>query len=65
MLMHDLGFSEIEINPVYDDKTRDAVRLVQEKHGIRPDGIVGPLTRIVLYNEKKTLNIPHIKGDQG
>jgi len=60
MLMQDIGFSEIEISPVYDKPTMDAVRVIQERHGLRVDGIVGPLTKIVLYNEKKSLKIPHI-----
>jgi general secretion pathway protein A len=60
MLMKDIGFTEIEISPFYDEKTREAVKLVQERHGIRVDGIVGPLTKIVLYNEKRSLGIPHI-----
>ena len=60
MLIHDLGFSHIVINPFYDAQTKDVIKKIQEKHGLAPDGIVGPLTKIVLYNEKKSLKIPHI-----
>ena len=60
MLMLDIGYDEIEISPFYDEKTRDAVKEIQERHGLAIDGIVGPLTKIVLYNEKKSLKIPHI-----
>ena len=60
MHLQDIGFNRIEINPVYDDYAKQAVKQVQKKNGLRPDGIVGPLTKIVLYNEKKSLNIPHI-----
>jgi general secretion pathway protein A len=60
MHLQDIGFNDIEINPIYDDLTKQAVKQVQKKNGIRPDGIVGPLTKIVLYNEKKSLNIPHL-----
>ena len=60
MLMLDIGYDEIEISPFYDEKTRDAVKEIQERHGLTIDGIVGPLTKIVLYNEKKSLKIPHI-----
>ncbi|UCH23679.1 MAG: AAA family ATPase [Deltaproteobacteria bacterium] len=60
MHLQDIGFNDIEINPIYDDLTKDAVKQIQKKNGIRPDGIVGPLTKIVLYNEKKSLNIPHL-----
>lgn len=64
MLLQDIGFKDIEINPYYDEKARDAVMAVQEKHGIRVDGIVGPLTKIVLYKEKVSLKAPQIKGDK-
>ncbi len=60
MLMQDIGFNKVEISPFYDDSTQQAVKEIQEKHGIRIDGIVGSLTKIVLYNEKKYLGIPHI-----
>jgi general secretion pathway protein A len=60
MHLQDIGFDRIEINPVYDDYAKQAVKQIQKKNGLRPDGIVGPLTKIVLYNEKKSLNIPHI-----
>jgi general secretion pathway protein A len=60
MHLQDIGFNRIEINPIYDDHAKQAVKQVQKKNGLRPDGIVGPLTKIVLYNEKKSLNIPHI-----
>ena len=60
MLLKDLGFNEIEISPFYDDPTEEAVKKIQERHGISVDGIVGPLTKIVLYNEKNSLKIPHI-----
>jgi general secretion pathway protein A len=60
MLIRDIGFNEIEISPVYDQRTRLAVKQIQEKNGINVDALVGPLTKIVLYNENKTLQIPHI-----
>lgn len=60
MLLHDLGYKEIEISPFYDLKTQKVVKKIQEKNGIPVDAIIGPLTKIVLCNEKTTLNIPHI-----
>jgi len=60
MHLHDIGFNKIEINPVYDGPTKEAVKKIQKKYGLSADGIVGPLTKIVLYNEKKLLKIPHI-----
>lgn len=61
MLMHEIGFHGLDINPVYDEQTKEAVKNLQKKHGIGVDGIVGPLTKIILYNEKRSLRIPHIR----
>jgi general secretion pathway protein A len=63
MLLQDLGFNNITIDPVYDDQTREAIEIIQERHGLTIDGIVGPLTKIVLYNEKRSLDIPHLSNE--
>ena len=60
MLLQDIGFENIQVTPYYDEPVRDAVEAVQRRNGIKVDGIVGPVTKIVLYNEKKDLDIPHI-----
>ncbi len=63
LLLKDIGYPDLEINPIYDDQTRQAVVDVQKKNGLPPDGVVGPFTKIVLYNEQKNIKIPHIRGD--
>ena len=62
LLLKDIGYPDLEINPIYDDQTRQAVVDVQKKNGLPPDGVVGPFTKIVLYNEQKNIKIPHIRG---
>jgi hypothetical protein len=62
MLLCDIGFKEIRLDDIYDNTTRNAVEKLQEKHGIKVDGIVGAQTKIVIYNEKKELSIPHIRS---
>jgi general secretion pathway protein A len=64
MHLHDIGFNQIDLNPYYDDQTELAVKQIQQAYGLDPDGIVGPLTKIVLFNEKKSLKIPHIAYNQ-
>ena len=59
-LMHDIGFSEIKINPLYDNATRKAVENIQRRYGIQVDGIVGPTTKIALYSEKRFDRMPRI-----
>lgn len=63
MLLQEIGFANIEITPYYDEAVRDAVMAVQKRNGITVDGLVGPMTKIVLYNEKEGLEIPHIVAE--
>jgi general secretion pathway protein A len=60
MFMHELGYKDLDITPTYDDKTAKAIKQVQRDHGIVADGVVGPMTKIALYNEKAALNIPRL-----
>jgi general secretion pathway protein A len=60
MYMHDLGYDDMGITPTYDEKITKAIKQMQRKHGIPVDGVVGPLTKIALYNEKAALNIPRL-----
>lgn len=60
LLLHDLGFSDVEINDEYDDWTRQAVQEIQAKYGIPVDGFVGPLTKMILYQEKETFEMPSL-----
>jgi general secretion pathway protein A len=60
MFLRELGYKDVDITPVYDDKTARAIKEVQRNHGITADGIVGPMTKIALYNEKAALNIPRL-----
>jgi general secretion pathway protein A len=58
--LRDIGYQHIEISGTYDLATRMAINAIQARHGIPIDGYVGPLTKIILYNEKQTLAIPHL-----
>jgi len=61
--LRDIGFDQVEMSPFYDETTERAVREIQKKYGMLVDGVVGPLTKIILYNEKKSMKIPHIMKD--
>jgi len=63
MHLRDMGFTDLSINAAYDEQTRSAVRAVQARHGIPVDGYVGPLTKMILYNEKEGLKIPHLEEE--
>ncbi|MFH1618817.1 MAG: peptidoglycan-binding protein, partial [bacterium] len=60
IVLREIGFNEIQINASYDHETGEAIKQIQERHGLKTDGIVGPLTQIALYNEIKSSEIPHI-----
>ena len=60
LFMQDIGYKDIEITPIYDERTMKVVKQIQRKYGIRTDGIVGPMTKIAFYNEKVSLNIPRL-----
>ncbi len=60
MHLKEIGFDNIELNSIYDETAWQAVTDIQRKNGLTVDGIVGPLTKIVLYNKKNNLKIPHI-----
>ncbi|MDM8540085.1 AAA family ATPase [Desulfococcaceae bacterium HSG9] len=63
ILLRNIGFQNIPLNTVYDPQTIDAVKWVQSKHGMKTDGVVGVLTKIILYNESQTFDIPHLGND--
>jgi general secretion pathway protein A len=58
LLLHELGFSDIEINDEYDSWARRAIEEVQAKYGVPVDGFVGPLTKMILYQEKGSFDMP-------
>jgi len=58
--LREIGFPAIDETPYYDEQAKRAIVSIQEKYGIPADGVVGSITKIALYNEKKTLPIPRI-----
>jgi general secretion pathway protein A len=60
LLLQDLGFENVSIDDQYDGLTRHAVETIQAKYGIPVDGYVGPLTKIILYKEKDSLEMPQL-----
>jgi general secretion pathway protein A len=58
-----MGFDKIADTPEYDAVTRRAIQTIQKKNGLKPDGFVGPMTKIILYNQSESWEIPHLKGN--
>lgn len=59
-LLWEIGYGHLVIDDRYDEVTRQAVKEIQARHGLVVDGLVGNRTRIVLFNEKQSLPIPHL-----
>jgi len=55
-----LGFPVGVLDTTYDDVTRQAIKTIQARNGLDADGMVGPQTKIVLYNEDPSLTIPRL-----
>ncbi len=60
LFLGQIGFSSIDLTPVYNDAVREAVKQIQAKYGLVEDGIVGPLTKIILYSEKMKNFAPYL-----
>jgi general secretion pathway protein A len=60
LLLRDLGYDGVDLSPAYDDNTRMAVMDVQARQNLPVDGVVGPMTKIALYNLKQGLPIPKL-----
>ncbi len=60
--LKDLGYYKQKPSGVFDGKTVDAVRAFQRDHFLDEDGILGPQTRIVLYQALKRFQMPTLVG---
>ena len=60
LLLQDLGFDDVAIDDQYDGQAQHAVETLQAKYGIPVDGFVGPLTKIILYREKDSFEMPQL-----
>jgi general secretion pathway protein A len=64
LLLTEIGFPIVDMTPVYDGPVRQAIKQIQKKYGLVEDGLVGPLTKIVLFNEKKETAVPALSKNR-
>jgi general secretion pathway protein A len=57
-LLRKIGYNHISLNPEFDAATRKAVRHFQANHDLKVDGLVGPVTKIMLLRESGTAEMP-------
>lgn len=60
MLLRDLGYRHLPLSREYDGTTQKAIEHIQSKYGLPADGVVGPLTKIILYREGTSFEIPRL-----
>jgi peptidoglycan hydrolase-like protein with peptidoglycan-binding domain len=60
ILLRDLNFTGDLSSGSYDAATREFIEDLQRKNGIEVDGVVGPFTKIVLFNEKADFAKPSL-----
>ena len=63
LLLHELGYRNVELNDNYDIWTRNAIEEIQTQYGILADGFVGPLTKIILYKTKGSFDMPRLSKE--
>jgi len=63
LLLHELGYNNVELNGDYDIRTRNAIEEIQTKYGLIADGFVGPLTKIILYKSKGSFEMPRLSKE--
>jgi general secretion pathway protein A len=50
-LLQQIGYSDVNVTDTYDNDTMQIIKAIQTKYGLHIDGMVGPYTKIALYNE--------------
>ncbi len=53
-----IGYKEIVPTPVYDSSLRRSIQDFQSRHQLNADGLVGPLTKILLIKEAGDIDVP-------
>ncbi len=56
--LKDLGYYTGNITGVYNDATTEAVKAFQKKSSLEQDGVLGPITRTVLYGVNAIYAVP-------
>ncbi len=60
MLLRKMGFFEVPLTADYGDPARRAVEKIQARGGIPIDGVVGPTTKIIIFNNLTQYWAPRI-----
>jgi len=59
-LLQQLGYNNIAMTDSYDNDTVQIIKAIQAKYNLYIDGVVGPFTKIALYNESRAFIKPSL-----
>jgi general secretion pathway protein A len=59
-ILQQLGYSNISMTDTYDNDTMQIIKTIQAAYNLHIDGIVGPFTKIALYNENSEFIKPSL-----
>jgi general secretion pathway protein A len=62
-LLRKIGYDHITLSPEFDYDTKLAIRDFQARHQLNIDGLVGPLTKIMLLRKAGTAAMPKLNSD--
>lgn len=63
-ILRTMGYS-VHDSPEYDQSTKEAVLSFQQRHGLTEDGLVGPLTKILLIMDSNAYGVPRLNPSRG
>lgn len=62
-LLRNIGYDHITLSPEFDHDTILAIRDFQQIHRLKVDGLVGPLTKIMLLRKSGTASMPQLNSE--
>ena len=64
-LLREIGYHQLGQSPAFDSPTRLAIKDFQTRHQLPADGLVGPLTKIMLLRESGLVDMPALTDHEG
>ena len=64
-ILQRLGYRQLDITGRYGKESVEIIKHIQKKNGVKDDGLIGPLTKIILYNENDSYVKPSLAAFTG
>ena len=61
-LLRRAGYDQLAMDPIFDQQTRRAILDFQKRNRLIPDGLIGPLTKILLIKEANAVDYPKLNA---